>query len=190
MFTLTVLDSFYNIFASNDGLWLRQRQIFPMAVTQTLAEQGVVGSHTQKTKVAVLDVLTQPSLLFLIVDSVDSERKLASEDLGRKVCHEVLRVVKSHERLVMVKAQGTTNDGRVDALLKLSLRHVEVLLAHNPALSDSRGTEAEQRSEESRCHVVDGRVSNDKDIVRWVDPGGGVRAVGAESLANTTRVES
>lgn len=138
----------------------------------------------------MLNVLTQPSLLLLIVDRVDSERKLTSENISRKVCHNVLRVVKSHERLVVVKAKSTTDDCRIDALLELSLRHVEVLFAHDPALSNSRGTEAVQSGEENGCHVVDESVSNDKDIMRRVDPGGGVRTVGAESLANKTGVQS
>lgn len=101
LFTLAMLDLFYNIFVSSSEclclflLTPRPRQRLPMRVAWSLAEQGVVGSHTQKTKVAVLDVLTQPSLLLLIVNSVDSKRKLANENVSQQVCHDVLRVVKS-----------------------------------------------------------------------------------------------
>lgn len=89
----------------------------------------------------------------------------------------------------MINAQTTADDGRVDALLKLSLSQVVVLLAHDPTLGRSRGTKAVQKSEETGCHVVDKRVGNDEDFVRRVTPGGSVRTIGAEGLADTTRVK-
>ena len=137
----------------------------------------------------MLNVLAQPSLLLLVVDSIDSERKLASEDATRPVGHEQLRVSDGHQWHIVINAQTTTDDGRVDALLELSLRHVVVLLAHDPTLGRSRGAEAVQKSEETGGHVVDRRVGNDEDFVRRVTPSGGVRTVGTESLADTTGVK-
>lgn len=89
----------------------------------------------------------------------------------------------------MVDAQTAADDGRIDTLLKLSLRQVVILLAHNPTLGRGRGTEAVQKSKEAGGHVVDRRVGNDEDFVRRVTPGGGVRTVGTEGLADTTRVK-
>lgn len=158
-------------------------------VSTRLAED-VARHHAQKTKITVLDVLTQPSLLLLVVDSTDGERKLVSKDCTRPEGHEQLSVANGHERLIVIDAQTTADNGRVDALLKLSLRHVVVLLAHDPTLGRSRGTEGVQKSEETGSHVVDGRVGNHEDFVRGVDPSGSIRTVSAEGLANATRIKS
>lgn len=155
----------------------------------SLCAEHVARHHAQNTKIAVLNVLAQPNFLLLIIDSIDSERKLAGEDTTRPVGHEQLRASDGHERHIVINTQTTADDGRVDALLKLSLRHVVILLAHDPTLGRSRGTEAVQKSEETGGHVVDGRVGNDENFVRRVTPSGGVRTVGTEGLANTTRVK-
>ena len=154
------------------------------------AEQAVGRSHAEKTKVAMLDVLAQPSHLLLVTSGVGRNDKLLLEDVGGRASHLGLNKVGSHQRDIVVDAELLTNNVRVDAELELSLSHVVVLLAHDPALGGRRSAEGVENGSEVRGQVVDARVGNDVDLVGGVDPIGTVRAVQAEGATDTARVES